>query len=106
MGSIDGLALSSAWDLILDTLRTNHYKPTVIQHNRKSLLGLNEESGVRLSLLFKALAPLTNLDHMRALQQAIWGMSDEEAYYWFSKCHGSNGHRGMRALRILCGGAA
>ena len=104
MGSIDGLALSSAWEIILDVVRSNHHKPAAIQHDRKKRFGLSEESGVRLSLLFKAIAPLSNLDHIRALQQAIWAMSDEEAYYWFSKCHGPNGRRGEHALRVLCGG--
>ena len=104
IGSINGLALLSAWDIVLDELRSNHYKPAAIQQDRKKRLCLSEESGVRLSLLFKAIAPLSNLDHIRALQQAIWAMSNEEAYYWFSKCYGLNGRRGMRALRILFGG--
>lgn len=104
VGSIDGLALSSAWDIVLDVLRSNHYQPTALQQNKKKRFGLREESGVRLALLFKALAPLANLDHIRALQQGIWAMSDEEAYYWFAKCHGSNGQRGLRALRMLLGG--
>jgi len=106
MGSIDGLALSSVWDMVLDVLRVNHYKPSVIQRRSKQQLGLSEESGVRLALLFKAIAPLSNLDHIRALQQAIWAMSDEEAYYWFAKSCGPHGRRGMRALRVLCGGVA
>lgn len=104
MGSIDGLALSSAWDIVLDVLRSNHYQPAALQQDKKKCLGLREESGVRLSLLFKTLAPLSNLDHIRALQQGIWAMSDEEAYYWFAKCHGPNGRRGLRALRMLLGG--
>jgi len=104
MGSIDGLALLSAWDIILDVLRSNHHQPVALQHNKKKRLGLSEESGVRLSLLFKVIAPLSNLDHIRVLQQGIWAMSDEEAYYWFSKCHGPNGRRGVRALRVLFGG--
>jgi hypothetical protein len=104
IGSIEGLALSSAWDIILEVLHTNHHKPTAIQHDKKKRLELNEESGIRLSLLFLALVSLSNLDHMRTLQQSIWSMSNEEAYYWFSKCSGTNGRRGVRALRILCGG--
>ncbi len=104
MGSIDGLALSSSWDIVLDVLRSNQHKPAAIQHDKKKRFGLREESGVRLSLLFTAIAPLSNLDHIRVLQQAIWAMSDEEAYYWFSKCHGANEHRGVQALRVLCGG--
>jgi hypothetical protein len=104
MGSIDGLALISTQDIVLDVLRSNHYKPTVIQHDKKKHLGLSEESGIRLSVLFKAISSLSNLDHIRTLQQTIWAMSDEEAYYWFAKCYGPNGRRGVRALRILFGG--
>jgi hypothetical protein len=104
MGRIDGLALSSAWDMILDVLRSNNYPPAALQHDKKKRFGLSEESGVRLSLLFKVIAPISNLDYIRVLQQAIWAMSDEEAYYWFSKCHGPKGCRGVHALRILCGG--
>jgi len=101
VGSIDGLALVSAWDLVLDALRANHYAPTEIQHARSKRLGLSEESGVRLSVLFKVLSELSNLDQIRALQQAIWAMSPEEAYYWFAKCYGPHGDRGVHALRIL-----
>jgi hypothetical protein len=101
VGSIDGLALVSAQDIVLDVLRKNHYTPTVLQHDKKNRLGLSEESGVRLSVLFKAISSLANLDHIRALQQAIWAMSDEEAYYWFAKCYEPNECRGVRALCTL-----
>lgn len=97
-GSIDGLALSSAWDIVLDILRANNHKPATVKTNKKRCLKLNEESGVRLSLLFKAIASLSDLDHIRSLQQGITAMSDEEAYYWFAKCRNSNG---IRALRVL-----
>lgn len=98
VGSIDGLALASAWEIVLDVLRSNHHKPAVLKANKKKSLGLSEESGVRLSLLFKAIASLSSLDQIRTLQQGIWAMSDEEAYYWFSKCRQANG---VRALQVL-----
>lgn len=102
-GSIDGLALSSVWDLVLEVLRSNHHKPAAIQRDKNACLDLDEVSGVRLSLLFKTLAPLSNLDLIRELQQAIWAMSDELCYYWFSQCSGPNADRGIHALRILHG---
>lgn len=95
-GAIDGLALASAWDIILAELRANHHTPASIQ--RKKRFGLSEQSGVHLSLLFQVLASLTNLDQIRAIQQGVWAMSDEEAYYWFAKCRHPNG---IRALRVL-----
>ena len=103
MGRIEGLALISVQDHILDVLRADHYTPSALQYDRKKQLDLSEEGGIRLSVLFKAISPLSNLDHIRALQQAIWSMSIEETYYWFAKCFGPNGHRGVRALRVLFG---
>lgn len=98
VGNIEGLALSSAWENVLDILRADHYKPTALRTSKKKLLELSEASGVRLALLFKTIAPLTSLDHIRAIQQGIGAMSDEEAYYWFAKCQHPNG---VRALRVL-----
>jgi len=103
--TIDGLRLVSSWDLVLDILRDNKVKPSAIHRDRKSPFVLSEASGVRLLLLFKAIAPMSSLDHIRSVQQGIWVMSDEEAYYWFSKCHGLNARRSLQALRLLCGGA-
>jgi len=102
-GSIDGLALVSAQDIILDVLRMNHHKPRALHCSKKTRLGLNEASDVRLSVLFKTIAQVSNLDHLRVIQQSVWAMSDEEAYYWFAKCSGPHGNRGVRALRILHG---
>lgn len=104
MGSIDGLALLSARDIVLDALRTNHHRPAALEHARSSCLALSEESGILLTLLFKAIGSLANPDHICALQHAILAMSSEEAYYWFAKCTGPDGRRGVHALRILCGG--
>jgi len=41
-------------------------------------------------------------DIIEAIGQGIQMMSDEEAYYWFSKCSaGANVTRAQKALRIL-----
>ena len=100
---ISGLHLVSSWDLVLEMLRDSKIHPKVLHRERKTPVPLSEPSGVRLSLLFKTIAPLTRLDHIRAVQQALWAMSDEEIYYWFSKCSGARKQCALRALRILCG---
>lgn len=39
---------------------------------------------------------------MEAISNAIWAMSPEEAYYWFSKCTDLlTARRAQRALRTL-----
>ena len=101
-GSISGLALSSAWEMIFDALQDRH-QHAMLQGGKKKRFGLSEESGVRLSLLFQVTAPLQDLDCIRTVQQKIWAMSNEEAYYWFAKCSAPDGDRGVRALRILHG---
>lgn len=104
IGSIRDPFLSSARDLILEELRTNQFRPTVLQSKKEKRLDLCEDSGVRLSVLFQALSLVTSPDTVSTVQQMLWAMSPEELLYWFSKCSGPNGHRGVRALHILCGG--
>lgn len=63
---------------------------------------LNEPSGLRLALILMAVKPLARHDHIEAIGQGIQMMSDEEAYYWFSKCSASaDATRAQRALRVL-----
>ena len=63
---------------------------------------LAEPSGLRLALILMAVKPLSRHDRIEAIRQGVQLMSDEEAYYWFSKCSGgSDAVRAQRALRIL-----
>ena len=101
VGSIEGLALSSALELVLEELRVNHYPRTRLQCRKTIHLGLPEESGVRLAVLFKIIGSLADLDQIRLLQQSVWAMSQELALYWFSECSGPNDKNGVEAFRIL-----
>jgi hypothetical protein len=100
-GSIEGLALSSALDLVAEELRANHYPRARLHCRTTTHLGLCEESGVRLALLFKIIGPLSDLDQIRLLQQSVWDMSPELALYWFSECSWPNSVNGIEAFRIL-----
>jgi hypothetical protein len=63
---------------------------------------LDEESGVRLGLLFLATKRLRKFGRIETISGAIWAMGAEEAYYWFSKCMDvAAGRRARRALRLL-----
>ncbi len=68
-------------------------------------LSLGETTGVRLGLLFLALRPLRRVERMERVAAGVRSMTDEEAYYWFSKCVArDSGRRARRALRLLLAG--
>jgi hypothetical protein len=97
-----GTAFRAIVDRVLAALKDNGYRASELSKTRKAPFLLSEESGVRLGLLCLAAKPLRKLSRMEAISNAIWAMSPEEAYYWFSKCtESSNGRRAQRALRIL-----
>ena len=63
---------------------------------------LNEETALRLALLFRTLAPMRNRDNMRLVADGIEAMGKEEAGYWLGMSfHRKNPRRVLTALRIL-----
>ncbi len=57
---------------------------------------------MRLGLLFLAVKPLRKTTRMGDISEQVQGMTDEEAYYWFSKTTSTNtSRRAQRALRLL-----
>ncbi len=64
---------------------------------------LEEETGVKLGLLFMAVKPLNKKRRIDEIRDAVMYMSSEEAYYWYSLCSRNGyGKRARRAFRILC----
>lgn len=97
-----GTPFRAAVDRILAGLKDSGYRASELSRTRKAPFLLSEESGVRLGLLFLAAKPLRKLSRIEAISGAIWAMSPEEAYYWFSKCTDlGTGRRARRALRTL-----
>jgi hypothetical protein len=101
LARVTGLPFLALADEILDALRVNHHKPAVL--SQKKPIELNEVSGIRLALLFKAIAPLSRVDPIRVMIRRIAAMSDEEIYYWFAKCYGEYADQATHALRVLYG---
>lgn len=97
-----GTAFRSTVDRILAALKDNGYRASELSRFRNAPLLLSEESGVRLGLMFLEAKPLRKPSRIEAISGAIWAMSPEEAYYWFSKCTDlATGRRAQWALRIL-----
>ena len=63
---------------------------------------LDEDTALNLSLLFRVLAPMRNIDRIRVVGQGVDEMNREEAGYWLGMAvHRSNPRRVLAALRLL-----
>lgn len=63
---------------------------------------LQEETALRLALLFRTLAPMRSRDAMRLVAEGVDAMGREEAAYWLGMAvHRKNPRRVLTALRIL-----
>jgi hypothetical protein len=103
--SLAGDPLRAVADHVLEALRKSGYKVTDLSRNRRQPFQLDEETGLRLGLLFLAIKPLTRMDRVEAISSALRTMPSEEAYYWFSKCTAeASAINAQRALRILLAG--
>lgn len=99
-----GLPFHFARQAIIDTLKHNGYAPSNLNPKRKEPFSLDEDTGIRLSLLFWAIKPLRKISRIEAIIDGISRMSNEEACYWFAKCTGDYSVQARQALRILLAG--
>lgn len=94
--------LKAIADQIIESLRQNGYKPTDLKASRREPFLLNEETGVRLGLIFLAVRRISKSSRIEAISQGIRMMTPEELYYWYSKCTGGPvAERAQIALRTL-----
>lgn len=97
-----GTPLQAVSDHVLDALRRGGYRVTDLSRSRREPFYLDEETGVRLGLLFLAVKPISKLRRIEEISLSLRGFASEEAYYWFSKCAaGPDATRAQQALRIL-----
>jgi hypothetical protein len=102
VAQISGTPLQSVLDQVLATLKQAGYRPADLCHSRRAPFALNEKLGVRLGLLFLAVKPLRKVPRMHEISEHIQAMTEEEAYYWFSKIAATEAaRRAQKALRIL-----
>jgi len=65
-------------------------------------VAIDEEMAINLGLLFRALAPMRNREHMAAVAAGIEAMTKEETGYWLGMAmHRKHPRRVLMALRFL-----
>ena len=95
-------ALQAVSDHIINALRENDYKPTDLGLHRREPFALDEINGVRLGLLFLAIKPISKMDRIEAISHGLRAMTNEELYYWYSKCTAQqSADRAQKAIRVL-----
>jgi hypothetical protein len=99
---LGGDTLKAIADHIIESLRQNGYKPTDLKVSRREPFLLNEETGVRLGLIFLAVRRISKSNRIEAISHGIRSMTSEELFYWYCKCTGRpNTERAQAALRTL-----
>jgi hypothetical protein len=100
--TLERVPLQVALDQVLDALRREGYRANVLNGDQTEPVPLNEQTGVRLGLLFLAIKPLSKVARMETIAAGIRAMPSEEVYYWFGKCARQKGRsNALRALRVL-----
>ena len=99
---VSGAPLQSVMDQVLGTIKQAGYRPSDLSGSRRVPFALDEQLGVRLGLLFLAVKPLRKIARMCEISEHVRAMTEEEAYYWFSKTTNHEiGRRSQKAMRIL-----
>jgi hypothetical protein len=99
---VHGTPMKAVMDQVLSAIKKAGYKPSELSRGRSDPFELTEEVGVRLGLLFLSVKPLRKTSRMSEISEQIQGMTEEEAYYWFSRVTDSGrSSRSQKALRIL-----
>lgn len=99
---VRGVPMRAVIDQIMATIKKAGYRASDLAKTRKAPFHLAEEPGLRLGLLMLAVKPLRKTSRMADISEQVQSMTDEEAYYWFSKITDpDHGRRYTKAMRIM-----
>jgi hypothetical protein len=87
--------------LLRPTLDRDGYNSKRVCTGSEGSLALPESIGVRLSIGFRAMKPISRRDRLRAIADGISEMSLGECYYWHAKMRSPTTPNGAKALRTL-----
>jgi hypothetical protein len=100
-----GLPLHMAFSAVTELARQSGNPPSALRPGMQRPVQLDEDQGVRVSLIFLGVKPLRKPERMQSVIDGIHRMSREEASYWFARTLTSESEsarrRALRALRIM-----
>ena len=102
VATIQGPGLRIAENRLLKRLAREKIVLGSLKPGKMKRWPLDEEGALTLGLLFRALAPMKNLDRIRQVAEGVEKMSREEAGYWLGMVlHREYPRRVLASLRIL-----
>jgi len=102
VATIQGPGLRIAENRLLKRLAREKIVLGSLKPGKSKRWPLDEEVALTLGLLFRALAPMKNLDRIRQVAEGVEKMSREEAGYWLGMVmHREYPRRVLASLRIL-----
>jgi hypothetical protein len=102
VGGLSGRNLGLVEPRVLKQLRAAGVDVTGLRTGDETRAALNEDLALRLGLTFRALAPMRNRTHIRAVGEGIEAMAREEAAYWLGMAmRRRHPRRVLMALRCL-----
>jgi hypothetical protein len=101
-GVLGGEGLRFLETRLLRRLSRLRIQPARLKAGEVREWSLDEDSALGLALLFRAIAPMRNLDRIGQVADAIEAMSREEAGYWLGmSMYRERPRRVLAALRLL-----
>lgn len=102
VASISGRALDAIEARVSRRLAREGIKLRLQERGAESRHSMTEDLALTLALLFRTIAPMTNIDRMRLVASGIEAMSREEAGYWLGMTlNRKQPRRVLAALRVL-----
>jgi len=101
VSQVSGWRLELIHHYLKELLKKNGGKSKKSKLKQISLM-IEEESGIRLTLLLLSISNLNNKKKVLALLHNIQAMSIEEIYYWYAKISDPKlKNRGLKAFKLL-----
>jgi hypothetical protein len=102
VGGLAGRNLALVESRVLKQLKATGIEAGALKTGQQARATLDEDLALRLGLTFRALAPMRNRAHMRAVSEGIEAMAREEAAYWLGMAmRRQRPRRVLMALRCL-----
>lgn len=103
IATLKGRPLTIVENRILKKMKSARIELGILNAGDKRAWPVTEDFALHLGLIFRAIAPMRNIDRIRTVTDCIEQMNQEEASYWLGMAmHRKNPRKVLAALRMLC----